>query len=60
METYRIIYPENRTLTTDEVKSWALDTVVNERIKQDWIDSLPIERAIEILQDHGLATFVKS
>ncbi len=60
METYRIVYPEDRTLTEKEVKVWALDTVVNERIQNDWIDSLPISRAIQILEHHGLATFVAS
>ncbi len=58
MESYRIIYPEDRVLTAEEVKTWALDTVVNERIKQDWVDSLTISRAIEILENNGLATFV--
>jgi hypothetical protein len=58
-KTYRISYPEHRTVTAHQIETWYADRVASEELEpNDYLDSDTDGRA-EALHDYGFITLCR-
>jgi hypothetical protein len=56
MTTFKIIWPDERELTEEQVKSWASDAVANGELDASVVDLTDALSCIEALDAEGLIT----
>lgn len=57
---FYIIYPENRFVTSSQMKMWYYDAVANDEIAREYLDLDDTARMAEALSDAGIITLGQS